>query len=1169
MNKNKKNFRFLKPLSLAFMSCLFATTISSCSQSEYKYSSIDGKTTYMSLGSGETSEKYKVTNEQIYNEIKWSASSIISEKINRTIIQEEYELVENLIVGKSDENKIDLSKYDYNDIIREQAINELQKYMICDIYGIDSYSNYTGLNNPYTKKTYEYTFIQNLWSEHRISINQEELNQLLERKSCDPSNPDDMYDEDYEKGIYAFDYNKLNEAQKSILELYYENIAQKIYAVKVLKTEIDEYNDDIEDDEERYYSNSEYISYWKENYKYDNSVNAIVIRFINEDECNAVLKTFGLKTYRSQLYYIPQNEMSDTEYSEYYDEYDFTAPNTTNKPIPLKSEKSLAFAIYLEMYNYIYTYRNKLITNIENDNITTNMRNVTQKYYEDYKTSDVLDNMYKPYEYVEHLEKNNPELYEQIHWTKEELDKINSSLGTYIYDTLEEAGSIGDITELNDCYSYQGQSYGDYYYMAFKINFANDENDSNKEISKTLYYTDKQEDEIVRVDENNKVFRYVGNEKVYYDDSEIKDSYFSDLVVYDYEKDKDGNITETLNVAETNKVRTAYYKLLEKITDGLKEETLTSSYISNCVTNAAENVKVRVYDEEIEIAYLSSNDDYKKNRKSGADDLVCTIEYEDEDMEREASASIYMVDVWNELEPYNGITNAVSLLSKEIVKESNAYQKVINDKEKLDLYYQSVNNLLSNFAADNLSSSGYSASLGKHNFLMLYFHTNDIEDIIYDYYCVNEASTSLINNYSSIDLAKFLQTYANNYYDKYFSVSAVNLLVYVDMDEDGEPDRTETGLSYVDSNFDWNDEVPTEAGTTYAELAQELINKIIKLCDYSTDSNADTIENIITEYNSASRFTNGHDTDGTDEDYDPTQPESTWAKYRRAGLFIKSEEISCDNTTDYATCNDVLKLALYKAYCNEFFFEGKEGVMPNEYMLRSYYEGDNNGLYSSFGYNLPILTSATTKESAYFGPVDYEKDTEYDSTKDWKDTIYNNLVYLYNEEAFKIENIYSLVEDGILTDKISINQVLAFMLEYAAEGSISTLPTDLTTALTTYLQPAFERYTSDETQFEVLLCYMANFLNEKVENGYDFVKFGTSSLDIKMSSSEDLNKLLDYNHVSADDFAISDAVYDSNSKLTFFGNEENVELYYELLSQYTGWWDDLSENIAKFIKEDK
>ena len=91
------------------------------------------------------------------------------------------------------------------------------------------------------------------------------------------------------------------------------------------------------------------------------------------------------------------------------------------------------------------------------------------------------------------------------------------------------------------------------------------------------------------------------------------------------------------------------------------------------------------------------------------------------------------------------------------------------------------------------------------------------------------------------------------------------------MDEDGEPDRTETGLSYVDSDFDWN-QVDPNSEQTYNDLAKELINKIITLCDNSSNSNVDTISSIITEYNSSSRFTNGHDKYEGDDEYNPTEP---------------------------------------------------------------------------------------------------------------------------------------------------------------------------------------------------------------------------------------------------------------------------------------------------------
>ncbi|MBS1476763.1 MAG: hypothetical protein HP024_02300, partial [Acholeplasmatales bacterium] len=617
-------------------------------------------------------------------------------------------------------------------------------------------------------------------------------------------------------------------------------------------------------------------------------------------------------------------------------------------------------------------------------------------------------------------------------YNKESLDKINSSLSTYLYDTLK----VADPDSKNEGYSSAAQSYGDFYYMAFKIN---QEDDAQK-----LYYTSNQENELFYVeneDNQYKVYKYAGSNKIVVSDDELK------------ELDKNHPLL-------TEEGRKNYYNLLQEIYEGLKKETLTSSYISTCMTNAKKNVKARIYDKDIEIAYLAANSDYTKNRKSGAADLVATFKYKDEDSTDETRSwetSINIVDVWNNIEPANGIKSAVSLLSTKVIKGTEQYKKVVNDKEKTDTYYQNLNNLLSNFAADQLSSKGYSASLGKYNFLMLYFHTNNMADIINNYYCVNEASTSLINNYTNKELANKLTSYANNYYDSYFSVSGKNLLAYVDMDEDGEADRTQTNLDYVDSDFDW-DSVDPNSKQTYNELAIELINKIISLCDNSTTSNEDTISSIITEYNKSSRFTNGHDNyitgDSADEDYDPTEPESQWAKYRRAGIFLKTEDLSVSNTSDYAGCNDVLKLAVYDAYKNNFLFNGKDGVMPNEYLLRSYYGSTGKGLYSSLGYNLPLLTSATTKASA-----------KYDREENSGD-LYNDIIYKYNEEYVKIDDIYSS------DDKIKLNQARAFILDYAANGSCTTLPTDLTTALTTYLQPAFTRYTSDSTQFEALVIFM-------------------------------------------------------------------------------------------------
>lgn len=1156
MNHNKKNTRFLKPFSIAFMSCVFALTLSSCSNNEDKYSSIKGDNNYLTLGN------YSVTNKELYDQMKWSSSTYLSNVLNKTIVKQELDEVKT----KVEENN-------------EEMINKVQVALICDVYGLSSYSDYTGLNNPYNKKTKENEFITKASVNAEITdnndkngtLNQELLNQLLSRKAKDDSslNEEDKYDE--VKGTHDFDYTSLKPIQKRVLAQYYETVAQKLYAEKVLEKEIADHDADLGNDEERYFSNSEIINYWKENYHYASNVNAILIRFLNEDEAKAVLKSFGLKTYRSQLYYLAQAEgETDAEYSKFYDDYDFTAPNTLRTANIV--ETHLAFSLYLEMYNYIYTTRANLPVNSSITSSTSNCRAITDELITIYASQTQPTGSYNAIEYINSLKETNPALYEQMCFNKESLDKINSSLSTYLYDTLSQVDPDGGLTKNN--YSTSAQSYGDFYYMAYKI--------STDEVEKNIYYTSNQQNEIYYVEK----VAYDPNDKeadAKYVKKDEKDGKEYEYRVYKYngsEKERvyddgieDDNIESNLDLLDPDK-RANYYDLLEEIYGGLKEETLTSSYISTCMTNAKEKVKARIYDKDIEIAYMAANSDYNKNRKSGAADLVATFKYEDDELtsdKRSGETTVNMVDIWNNLEPSNGISSAISLLSTQVVKSTKVYEDVKNDKEKTDTYYQSLNNLLSNFAADQLSSSGYSASLGKYNFLRLYFHTNNMAEIIDNYYCVNEASTSLINDYASNELADILKNVANDYYDSYFSVTGKNLLVYVDMDEDGEPDRTETGLSYVDADFDW-ESIDSNSNQSYKDLAIELINKIINLCDNSSDSNENTISSIITEYNSSSRFTNGHDvpdSDGKiDDEYNPTEPESEWAKYRRAGIFIKTEDLSVSNTSDYASCNDVLKLAVYNAYKNEFLYKGKtdsDGAMPNEYLLRSYYGANGSGLYSSFGYNLPLLTSATTKTTA-----EYTKEDNSDSD------LYKDLIYKYNESYYKISDIYS---DG---KKISRNQALAFMLDYAANGSSSTLPTDVTTALTTYFQPAFTRYTSDSTQFEVLIIWMLKENGSDISN-FDqiystdkYLKFGNEaaynpeSNDFQCYNSRTtLKALIDSNHESTDSYLSTENVYSSNSKLTFFGeteSEDNVRQYFTLLNQYSGWWDNIETYIMNNVK---
>ena len=63
--------------------------------------------------------------------------------------------------------------------------------------------------------------------------------------------------------------------------------------------------------------------------------------------------------------------------------------------------------------------------------------------------------------------------------------------------------------------------------------------------------------------------------------------------------------------------------------------------------------------------------------------------------------------------------------------------------------------------------------------------------------------------------------------------------------------------------------------------------------------------------------------------------------------------------------------------------------------------------------------------------------------------------------------------------------------------------------------------------------------------------------------------LLDSNHESTDSYLSTVNVYSSDSKLSFFGEEnadEYVKQYFTLLNQYDGWWTQMKSYIIENVK---
>ena len=70
------------------------------------------------------------------------------------------------------------------------------------------------------------------------------------------------------------------------------------------------------------------------------------------------------------------------------------------------------------------------------------------------------------------------------------------------------------------------------------------------------------------------------------------------------------------------------------------------------------------------------------------------------------------------------------------LKHYECSDELLRFKSALDteIYENYIDLILYNFSNGSYASNGYSASIGKYKFLMLYFHTSDITEIVNNYY---------------------------------------------------------------------------------------------------------------------------------------------------------------------------------------------------------------------------------------------------------------------------------------------------------------------------------------------------------------------------------------------------------------------------------------------------
>ena len=1072
---SNNNVKVKKALTVT-MALALAVTLSSCSGATNTYGNLDRDAIYAEAGG------YKVTNGELWDELKWNVQDVLTNQKTNAVLYKQIDKI-TLVVDKeyaqlTDDEKTTLgvtSEAEFTKL-KEKYTTRLMDYVVQDVYNqsfsIESY--WEGLESLADST------IRTVYDKYRDEI----FSTYQKTALADGTTYYDIV-----KNATEEDHAKLLDVAKDLRELYFPLYAKELLAYDAVKEDVEEAakDDDGSDaDKTGYFQNTTYTNKFKSKYTNTYDLNMVLIRFSTDDEFNSTLRAFGVKLYNKEYYFLRDNDYEDADYETYinsadkmsmskyikrYDDFSSSQLNNHSEgAYKLSSEE--VFELYLQIYNYMYSgYRPKLPTSVDATGLEDDLnklRDITYRITVAYSSGAVE-------KYDASVAKLLQDNHDEVTYSSKELSKISDTFKTYAYETLK----LKDDKDLDNPYtrySTATQSANSAYYVAYKFGDELDE---------------------------------ITDEKL----KSYEEFYNSSLSTYDI-----------LNYIKKDENK----ELFNDIVDALILDEITDSKITNVVDEKLKDVNIKIYNESVEIGYKAKNSDYSSTiggAKNG--NILATISYDNKTWDLNIVADANDKDsvmipgtttaygVFDDLEKTSGANTAINLISRKVIKNTEAYKKALQDNEARKNYKTVIENILIYFSNDYYSSSGYPSSIGKYNFLQLYFHTANIDQIVDDTYVVSKASSELLTNYSNSNLAEFFKLYTDLAYEKYFSLDGTRFLVYMDRDEDDEAD--------TDS---WKDEVVEFRGNqvTRGDVARTLVSEVFDLVQSSTSSHTDVLSNLVTEINESARAV---------YEENPIVAENKWAEYRKLGFKVKNVEFSVTNSTTDQDYN--LKQRLYD-YTRGESEDGKTyQYYINDTTPTLYIESNpaENAVITEDGVNLIVVSSGTAKASAKwseddFGSVDILKDVKIK----------------YNDSWYTINNIFNE------TDSLNLEQIKLYILDYAVNGSSTMMPSSISTAITNYLAPVYTRFTSDETQRIILLNFINKQTGNKVtsDNLYDVVKFANTSYN---GAEGTFAKIIVINQNVADSYA------SLNGDTT--GTSDT----------FKDWWTKLYENIDTFSQDGK
>lgn len=510
--------------------------------------------------------------------------------------------------------------------------------------------------------------------------------------------------------------------------------------------------------------------------------------------------------------------------------------------------------------------------------------------------------------------------------------------------------------------------------------------------------------------------------------------------------------------------------------EALVEQRLTTAYINEKVNTKLNEATIDIYDPIIRELYKNQRE-YKGSTGFNGNDVLATVN----------GVDLTVDEYFNRLEKTLGLSTALDIVLMRKLREN--YGDEITEADMADFRKQLETQYVNPFLADQYASAGFPATMGLDNFLLVGFGawaqdgrsaTADAIDKIYVQTTLRELFQEDLtvhfegNTLNDNIYSKFAQL-AKNVRDNQVAIQASHLLIYTDLDNDGQPDNP--------------NELEQVKRDKLEALLPAFITEINKRAKLSSTIQAG-LQAVVTAYGNGTRYElssvtlPANPTPEEIEDYiNSFNREDVWVPFKKAGFKLKYEALNeISNQTNFPTQQSgldvdfyeyAMKLANYiKAEVTEVV--GGEEPTKEEMVARAnamlplyapalittdntIVADGNSAVRSGFGYHLIVATSYVHPESARLEAVSTSEQAEYTS---------------------KIDNPYEtdkkLVGYNNDSSDITWEQIMIYLEESKEETGVVTLPTSVQTTITKYFATINSNtmYNSSYVQLEIAFLYI-------------------------------------------------------------------------------------------------